>query len=152
MTRENGGTNGATGRSYRSLMEGVAAAQARNMEFVLGWIGGSVKMLGSQAEIGLRMMETVAEQTRKQQEVSRALVEGAVKTFAGLSQAPLVHEAGADRNGRSLPIDDYDRLSVGEISSRLGRLTAREVEELKAYEKRHKNRVTLLERLDRALV
>lgn len=50
------------------------------------------------------------------------------------------------------PIDGYDRLSVEEISPRLEQLDARGIEELKAYERRHKNRGMLVERLDRALV
>lgn len=53
---------------------------------------------------------------------------------------------------QSPPIDGYDRLSVEEIDPRLEQLDAREIEELKVYEKRHKNRGTLVERLDRALV
>lgn len=58
----------------------------------------------------------------------------------------------ADGVEQSPPIDGYDRLSVEEISPRLEQLDARGIEELKVYEKRHKNRGMLVEKLDRALV
>ena len=45
-----------------------------------------------------------------------------------------------------------DRLSVEEISRRLEKLSSGEITKLKAYEKRHKKRSSLLERFDRALV
>jgi hypothetical protein len=51
-----------------------------------------------------------------------------------------------------LPVDDYNRLSVEDISRRLEKLGSGEITKLKAYEERHKNRSSLLERFDRALV
>ncbi|HET7480438.1 MAG TPA: hypothetical protein VFJ72_13080 [Rubrobacteraceae bacterium] len=155
----NGGGNGASGvlaeavqNSYEAFVDGVAAAQARNMNFALGWIGSSTEMLKAQAEINLRVMEAVAEQSRRQREVSRTLVEESVRTFVDFAYGPLPGtaepEAGGDEN---LPIDDFDRLTVEEIGSRLRGLDAREVEEIKTYEKRHKNRAMLMERLERAL-
>ncbi len=51
-----------------------------------------------------------------------------------------------------LPIEDYDRLSVGEISGELGELSAGEVEELKEYETMNQNRHAVVERFDRSLV
>lgn len=156
----NGGASGVTGvstdavhKSYETFVDAVAAAQARSMKFALGWIGSSVEMCKTQAEINLRVLEAVAEQLRKQQEVSRTLVSESVKTFVDLPYPPLPHTAEPEMDGNgSLPIEDFDRLSVEEISLRLRELDAREVEEIKTYEKQHKNRAVMLERLDRALV
>lgn len=156
----NGGANGETRvlaeaahKTYEIFLDAVAAAQAQNMKFALGWIGGSVEMLKTQAEINLRVLEAVTEQSRRQQEVSRTLVSESVKTFVDLSYLPLPHAAELETDGNgSLPIEDFDRLSVKEITPRLRELDAREVEEIKGYEKRHKNRAVILERLDRALV
>jgi hypothetical protein len=59
-----------------------------------------------------------------------------------------------DRAGRSqdrgLPIDDYDRLTVDEVRRRLRTLGPAEIRRVRSYERRHKNRSTLLEALDRA--
>ena len=51
-----------------------------------------------------------------------------------------------------MPVEDYDRLSIEEISRRLKKLSSDEIMKLKAYEEGHKNRASLLERFDRALV
>lgn len=58
----------------------------------------------------------------------------------------------AQAGGGGLPIENYDRLTVEEITDRLSELDAGEVEELKAYEKSNKNRATLVERFDRSLI
>ena len=54
--------------------------------------------------------------------------------------------------GSSLPLEDYDELTVQEMSKKLEDLIEQEVRAIRSYEKRHKNRETLLERLDRALI
>ena len=140
MFRSTSGTIDTTLKSYRAVMDGVAVVQKQSMMFALDWIE-------KQAEINLRMVEMMVGQARSQQEASRVLVEGSVRV---LDELP--HAASTDAEERSLPIDRYDRLSIEEICTRLEQLDAREVEELKVYEIRHKNRDLLLERLDRALV
>ncbi len=52
----------------------------------------------------------------------------------------------------SLPIENYDELTLGEVSEKLGDLSGQEIRAVRSYERRHKNRGELLERLDRALV
>ena len=58
-----------------------------------------------------------------------------------------------DRKGQSpdrdLPIADYDRLTVDEVTARLEDLSRQEVEKVRQYERSHKDRKTLLEALDR---
>jgi hypothetical protein len=65
------------------------------------------------------------------------------------SVAPEGTEGGEEK---SLPIEDYDQLSVEEVSRRLEGLSSGKIETLKDYEQQHKKRQTLLERLDRVLV
>lgn len=48
----------------------------------------------------------------------------------------------------SPPIEGYDELNTRTISSRLLDLTDAELDEVEAYERRHKNRVTVLRRID----
>ena len=113
---------GTTLKSYEAVMNSLAVVQKQNMMLGVGWFEGSFRMLQMQAEFNMRMAETVAGRARTD----------------GVEQSP--------------PIDGYDRLSVEEISPRLEHLDARGIEELKVYEKRHKNRGMLVEKLDRALV
>ncbi len=49
------------------------------------------------------------------------------------------------------PIDGYDELDVGELTERLGDLTVDQLQEVKHYEERNKNRETLIEEIDRRL-
>jgi hypothetical protein len=61
-----------------------------------------------------------------------------------------VIETTAPTNG-SMPIPGYDEKSVGEITARLDTLTADQLERLKGYERRNKNRETLIREIERRL-
>ena len=138
---------GTTLKSYEAFMNTLAAVQKQNMMLGVGWIEGSFRMLQMQAEFNMRTAEMMVEQARRQQGASRSLVEGSAGVF---DEIPRV--ASTDGGERSLLVEEYDRLNVEEISTRLEKLDAREVEELRDHEWRHKNRGPVLERLDRALV
>jgi len=59
-----------------------------------------------------------------------------------------------DREGRSpdrgLPLRDYERLTVKQVMGRLESLSGKEIRQIERYEKQHKNRSTLLDKLERA--
>ena len=61
-----------------------------------------------------------------------------------------VIETTAPTNG-SLPIAGYDEKSVGEITARLNTLTVDQLERLKDYERRNKNRETLIREIERKI-
>jgi hypothetical protein len=127
----------ATWGSYRSVVDGLVAVQEQNMRLAQD----SVEVFLGQAE--------------KQREALQAMLEESFKIYAGLLYVPVTSRNGlrADGSGDAdLPIEDYDRLNVKEVIGRLEELSAEEVEELKEYEKRNKNRVSLIERFDRSLV
>jgi hypothetical protein len=57
-----------------------------------------------------------------------------------------------EKNGRSdqeLPVKDYDRLTVQELTGKLKTLSEKELQEVENYEKKHKNRKTALEAMER---
>src|SRR3954447_23329130 len=60
-------------------------------------------------------------------------------------------EKQKDREGKSpdrnLPIENYQHLTVDQIVGRLDKLSGKQVEQVKRYEEKHKNRKTLLEKL-----
>lgn len=51
-----------------------------------------------------------------------------------------------------LPLENYDELTAEDVSEKIEALGALEVQAVRSYERRHKNRGKLLERLDRSLV
>jgi hypothetical protein len=61
-----------------------------------------------------------------------------------------VIETTAPTNG-TLPIAGYDEKSVGEITTRLDTLTRDQLERVKDYERRNKNRETLIREIDRRM-
>lgn len=67
---------------------------------------------------------------------------------------PMVTEgAGSEKDcDDDLPLDNYDHLTAEDVSEKIEELGALEVQAVRSYERRHKNRGELLERLDRSLV
>jgi hypothetical protein len=61
----------------------------------------------------------------------------------------------ADRHGESpdrhLPLRNYDGMTVDEVTGKLDDLSAAEVRKIREYERKHRNRATLLEELNRLL-
>lgn len=53
--------------------------------------------------------------------------------------------------GSDLPIRNYDNLSVNEAGQRLNGLSNEQLEKVRAYEKQHKNRDTLVEQIERKI-
>jgi hypothetical protein len=49
---------------------------------------------------------------------------------------------------RDLPIEDYEHLTVDQISTRLERLSASEIRQIRSYETAHRNRKGVLEAID----
>ncbi len=110
-------------------------------------------LLASQAEAGRFAARVLVEQAERQREAYRLLIEESSRAYAVFPGGPEPdgQEGEADR-GQDLPIEGYDRLAVEDVDRRLGGLNAREVTQLRAYEKQHRNRLAMLERLDRSLV
>lgn len=91
----------------------------------------------------------------KQREAMQTVLEGSPRIYASLLYAPVTSPKNgyfAEDGSQDLPIEDYDHLAAAEIADRLDDLSGREVEELKAYEKKNKNRHGVVERFDRSLV
>ena len=145
--------------SYKTLMDTTVALQERNVWFALGIIDGSLGELRQQAESNQTTSRGLPE---GRQSALQTLVGGPVNTYMGLLFAPFHHVPEGPRYigpegfdggaNSSLPIDNYDKLTLEDVSEKLGDLSGQEVRAVRSYERRHKNRGELLERLDRALV
>jgi hypothetical protein len=124
--------------SYRPFLAGLAAVQEQNRKLV-------------QYSTGMFLREA-----ERQREAMQAMVEGSFRAYTSLLHAPVSSPsndgARAEEGDPDLPVEDYDRLSVGEICGELGELSAGDVEELKEYETRNQNRHAVVERFDRSLV
>ena len=148
--------------SYKALMDNTMALQVRNVRFALGIIDGSLEELRRQVESNRTITRELIGRTEEQRNAFQTLVGGSANAYVSLFFAPFHYfregsrfaTPGDVQNGGngSLPIENYDKLTVGEVSDKIGGLSGREVRALRSYERRHKNRGELLERLDRSLV
>jgi hypothetical protein len=62
-----------------------------------------------------------------------------------------IDESGSKSSGSSLPIAGYDDLSAAEVAAGLGDLTPAELRKVRDYERRHANRKTVLDPIERKL-
>ena len=124
--------------SYRPFLAGLAAVQEQNRKLV-------------QYSTGMFLREA-----ERQREAMQAMVEGSFRSYTSLLYTPVSSPsnggARAEDGDPNLPVEDYDRLSMGEICGELCELSAGEVEELKEYETSNQNRHAVVERFDRSLV
>jgi hypothetical protein len=64
----------------------------------------------------------------------------------GVRSATAAEEGRSDVSG--LPIDEYDSLTVSQVTQRLKELSLEEVEQLRAYEAEHRNRRSVMQRFE----
>lgn len=156
----------ATWDTYKTLVTYTLGLQQRNAKFVRAMVDDSIEELRRQAERDRTMTRELLELAEDQREAFREIVEASVlDAYTNFLFAPFTPfsyyrertrsvapgSVASGGNG-SLPLEDYDELSVREVAEKLESLTEYEVRIIRSHEQRHKNRRTLLEELDRRLV
>jgi len=156
--KANGAAERTTGGSYRTFVDNTVTLQERNVRFALEMVDGSIREFRRQAASNRIMFRKLVEHTGGQQSVLQTLVGKSIDAYADLLFAPLCYYREALRSvaieagDGSLPLENYNELTVEEVSKKRKDLSGQEVWAIRSYEKQHKNRIELLERLDRALV
>jgi hypothetical protein len=158
-----------TQESARIVTDYVVQAQELNTTFAQrafeSWIDASRR----QTELGQTMVQRLYGKAEDQTDALQALVgnwaeayarfflaplgfygEGLENVSRNVTRMPTVPRAVGARNG-GVPIEGYDEMNVGEISGRLDSLSEEELKRVRDYEKRNKNRDTLVEQLDRKI-
>jgi len=144
-----------SGDSYKTVIDHVVAQQGRNARFAQELFDGTAREIRHQAESNRALTQELVERAEKQRDAFQTLVGESVDAYTDLLYAPLAYY----RQGLRLveneivgfPITGYDELNVREISDRLDSLSAAEIRTVREYEKRNKNRETLIEQFDRRL-
>src|SRR5215217_4956383 len=143
-----------TGDSYKTVIDHAVALQERNVKFLQGVFEGTVREIRSQAESNQEVVGELVERVERQRDAFQTLLEEPVDAYIDLAYVPFAYYRQGLRLveneviGGGFPIAGYDELNVEEIKNRLDGLTAAEIRE---YEKRNKNRETLIEQFDRKL-
>jgi hypothetical protein len=142
--------------SFGVVLDHAVGLQERNVRFAQGLVDASIKEVRSQAETNQALTQELVDRVEGQREAFRTLVEESVDAYMDLAYAPFAYF----RQGLRLvetevigafPIPNYDELNVEEVRAVLDSLTAAQIREVREYEKRNKNRETLIEQFDRKL-
>jgi hypothetical protein len=143
--------------SFATILDHAVGVQERNVRFAQGLVEGSIEELRTQVESNRVMSQELVEKAEKQREALRTLLEESVDAYVDLLYTPFAYYRQGQRlvesevTGGRFPISNYDELNVEEVKGKLDGLTAAQLREIRDYEKRNKNRETLIERFDRKL-
>jgi hypothetical protein len=146
-----------SGDSYKTVIDHVVAHQERNVRFAQELFDGTAREIRHQAESNRALTQELVERAEKQRDAFQTLVGESVDAYTDVLYAPLAYYKQGLRlvereiSGAAFPIAGYDELNVREISDRLDSLSAAEIRTVREYEKRNKNRETLIEQFDRKL-
>jgi len=146
-----------TGDSYKTVVDHAVALQERNVRFAQGLVDDSIKELRHQAESNRVMSQELVERAEKQRDAFQTLLKESVDAYLDLLYTPFAYYRQGLRLveteviGGRFPIPNYDELNVEEIKGMLDVFTAAQIREVREYEKRNKNRETLIVELDRKL-
>jgi hypothetical protein len=156
-----------TQESARIMTDYVVQAQELNTRFAQRafetWIDASRR----QTKLSQTMVQRLYGKAEDQSDAFQGLLNDWANAYAGFFFAPFgVYREGLENVTRmpvvtqvttggtvngGLPIEGYDELNVGEISDRLDSLSEEELKKVRDYEKRNKNRDTLIEQFDRKI-
>jgi hypothetical protein len=136
--------------SYKMVIDHLVARQERNVRFAQEMFGGAVRELRHQAESNRALTRELVERSEMQRDALRTLVGESVDSYTDLLYAPFAYYKQGLRlvESAGFPIAGYDELNVKEIGDRLVGMTAAEIRSVREYEKRNKNRDTLIEQFD----
>ena len=142
-----------SGDSYKMVIDHVVALQERNVKFAQETFGGTVREIRHQAESNGALIQELVERAEMQRDAFRTLLGESVDAYTDLHYAPLAYYRQGLRlvESEGFPIAGYDELNVKEIGDRLDVMSAAEIRRVREYEKRNKNRETLIEQFDRKL-
>ncbi len=84
----------------------------------------------------------------REEEVAARIVNKQRTEYGETQQAQEEDERGESPD-RTLPIDEYDSLTIEEIEDRLGTLAKRDLRRIADYEREHKNRKGVLDAVER---
>ncbi len=146
-----------SGDTFKLVVDHFAAQQERSVRFAQEVLDGTVREVRHQAESNRSLTQELVERAEQQRGAYQTLVEQSVDAYMDLLHAPLSYykqglrltEGELDR--ATFPIANYDELNVAEISKYIDGLTAAQIREVREYEKRNKNRETLIGQFDRKL-
>ena len=143
--------------SFGTILDHAVALQERNVRFAQGLVDDSIKELRHQVESNRVMTQELVERAERQRDAFQTLLEESIDAYMDVLYTPFAYYRQGLRLvetevvGGAFPIPNYNELNVEEVKGMLDGLTAAQLREVREYEKRNKNRETLIVELDRKL-
>jgi hypothetical protein len=143
--------------SFGTVLDHAVGLQERNVRFAQGLVDDSIKELRSQVESNRAMTQELVDRAERQRDAFQTLLEESVDAYVDLLYTPFAYYrrglrvAETEVIGSGFPIPNYDELNVEDVKGMLDGLTAAQIREVREYEKRNKNRETMIEQFDREL-
>jgi hypothetical protein len=160
--------------SFKAVADRGASAQDRGAQLTKIFFNQTINNLRTQTEENRRAIQKLADQQQRQADAAQNLTresvdiymnfmdsmfsywQGASQTAQGAAEpAPITSTPStAESTQRSqssdeeLPLENYDKLNGNEVIDRIEKLDAQDIERLREYEARNKNRQSVLERMD----
>jgi hypothetical protein len=161
-------------QSYKTVAERGASAQEEGAQLTEAFFSQTINSLRAQAEENRQASQQLADQQQRQADAAQTLTQESVDAYmafmdsmfsywqGGIQTAERAAEPGpisstpntGESTARSqssdaeLPLENYDQLNANEVTDRIEMLNVEDIEHLRDYEARNKNRRSVLERLD----
>src|SRR5829696_6744681 len=147
--------------TMQRLAEQIQRQQQVSQQMTQELMNTYVQLLNTQ---GSYLAELPQQQQQNLQQLTQQnfqqVFQQTLDTFSRLFDVPASHAGESariaqesarivQRAASEVPIEGYDELNVEEIEARLEGLSEEEVGRVREYERRHKNRATLIEQIDR---
>jgi len=171
----------STGDAYKTVVDHSLSVGERNVRFTQGIVDAWTREIQGQTESNRAMTQELVERAEKQRGALQTLVGESVNAYMDMVHAPFsyykqglrlvednvkqVTEITRDATRQAtntttaapreatggFPVPNYDNLTVEDVSKKLDKLSAAQLREVRDYEKKNKNRETLIEQFDRKL-
>src|SRR5215216_4702726 len=161
-------------QSYKTVADSGVSSQERNTQVTEVFFNQTINNLHAQAEQNRRATQQLTEQQQRQADAAQTLTresvdiymyfmdsmfsywQGATQTaeraaeHAPSSSSPSTAESTArsQSSDEELPLENYDKLNANEVTDRIEKLDVQDIERLREYEARNKNRRSVLARMD----
>ena len=163
-------------QSYKAVADRGASAQEQSAQLTEVFFNQTINNLRAQAEENRQTTQRLAEQQQRQADAAQTLTRESVDTYMYFMDSMFSYWQGATQTGEraaepapisttapstgestatsqssdeeELPLENYDELNANEVIDRIEKLSAQDIERLRDYEARNKNRRRVLERMD----
>ena len=161
-------------QSFKVVADRGASAQERGAQLTEVFFNHTINSLRAQAEQNRQATAQLSEQQQRQADAVQTLTRGSVDTYMDFMDSMFSYWQGAAQTAKGvaepapvsstpstgesttrsqssdeqLPLENYDVLNANAVIDRIEKQNAQDIERLRDYEARNKNRRSVLERMD----